>query len=87
MDGEGDRRGGMRVARVDDEPFERRADRTEQHRHQKHSGGHSARRVVDRKTYRFEAKMVDKNTVKIRGYMGIPLLGQSQIWKRVQSAG
>jgi uncharacterized protein (DUF2147 family) len=40
----------------------------------------------DGKTYRFEAKMVDKNTVKIRGYMGIPLLGQSQIWKRVQVA-
>jgi uncharacterized protein (DUF2147 family) len=38
----------------------------------------------DGKTYRFEAKMVDKNTVKIRGYMGIPLLGQSQIWKRVR---
>lgn len=38
----------------------------------------------DGKTYRFEAKIIDKNTVKIRGYMGIPLLGQSQVWKRFQ---
>jgi uncharacterized protein (DUF2147 family) len=36
----------------------------------------------DGKTYRIEMKMIDKETVKIRGYMGISLLGQSQIWKR-----
>lgn len=34
------------------------------------------------KTYRFEAELVDRNTLKIRGYLGIPLLGQTQIWKR-----
>jgi uncharacterized protein (DUF2147 family) len=38
----------------------------------------------DGDTYRFEAKILDRNTLKIRGYMGIPLLGQSQIWKRVR---
>jgi uncharacterized protein (DUF2147 family) len=38
----------------------------------------------DGDTYRFEAKIVDRNTLKIRGYMGIPLLGQSQIWKRAR---
>jgi uncharacterized protein (DUF2147 family) len=37
----------------------------------------------DGKTYRFAAKVIDRDTVKIRGYMGIPLFGQSQIWKRV----
>jgi uncharacterized protein (DUF2147 family) len=36
----------------------------------------------DGKIYRFSAKVIDRDTVKIRGYMGIPLLGQSQIWKR-----
>jgi len=40
----------------------------------------------DGKTYRFEAKIIDRETLKIRGYMGIPLLGQSQIWKRAHSA-
>jgi uncharacterized protein (DUF2147 family) len=38
----------------------------------------------DGKTYRFKAKIIDRNTVKIRGYLGIPLLGQSQIWKRAR---
>lgn len=36
----------------------------------------------DGKTYRIEAKVIDHETVKIRGYMGISLLGQNQIWKR-----
>jgi uncharacterized protein (DUF2147 family) len=39
----------------------------------------------DGKTYRIEAKIIDRNTVKIRGYIGIPLLGQSQIWKRART--
>lgn len=39
----------------------------------------------DGKTYRFEAKIIDKNTVKIRGYAGISLFGQSQIWKRFRA--
>ena len=38
----------------------------------------------DGKTYRFEAKVIDASTLEIRGYMGIPLLGQSQLWKRVR---
>lgn len=37
----------------------------------------------DGKTYRFDAEIIDKNTLKIRGYAGISLFGQSQIWKRV----
>ena len=41
----------------------------------------------DGKTYRIEAKIIDQNTVKIRGHRGIPLLGQSQIWKRARSQG
>ena len=36
----------------------------------------------DGKTYRIEMKVLDAETLKIRGYMGISLLGQSQIWKR-----
>jgi uncharacterized protein (DUF2147 family) len=36
----------------------------------------------DGKTYRFEAKIIDRETLKIRGYMGISLFGQNQIWKR-----
>lgn len=36
----------------------------------------------DGKTYRFKVKVIDRETVQIRGYMGIPLLGQSQVWKR-----
>ena len=38
----------------------------------------------DGKTYRIDMAIIDRNTVKIRGYIGIPLLGQSQIWRRVQ---
>jgi uncharacterized protein (DUF2147 family) len=36
----------------------------------------------DGKTYRIEAKVLDHETLKIRGYMGISLFGQNQIWKR-----
>jgi uncharacterized protein (DUF2147 family) len=36
----------------------------------------------DGKTYRIEAKVIDQETLKIRGYMGISLFGQNQIWKR-----
>lgn len=38
----------------------------------------------DGKTYRMEMKIIDSETLKIRGYMGISLLGQSQIWKRAR---
>ena len=36
----------------------------------------------DGKTYRMEMKVIDSDTLKIRGYMGISLLGQTQVWKR-----
>jgi len=36
----------------------------------------------DGKTYRIKMTIVDRETLKIRGYLGIALLGQTQIWKR-----
>jgi uncharacterized protein (DUF2147 family) len=36
----------------------------------------------DGKTYRIDVELIDHETLKIRGYLGISLLGQSQIWKR-----
>lgn len=33
-------------------------------------------------TYRIEAEVLGPNAVKIRGYMGLSLFGQSQVWKR-----
>jgi uncharacterized protein (DUF2147 family) len=33
-------------------------------------------------TYRMKAELTGKATLKIRGYLGISLLGQSQIWTR-----
>lgn len=40
----------------------------------------------DGKTYRIEMKIIDRNTIKIRGYLGISLFGQSQLWKRASGA-
>lgn len=39
----------------------------------------------DGKTYRLQAELIDRDTLRIRGYLGIPLLGQSQIWKRAHA--
>lgn len=39
----------------------------------------------DGKTYRMKIHVVDRGTIEVRGYMGIPLLGQTQVWKRVKS--
>jgi uncharacterized protein (DUF2147 family) len=39
----------------------------------------------DGKTYRMEMKVIDKETLKIRGYLGISLLGQNQVWKRAHA--
>jgi uncharacterized protein (DUF2147 family) len=33
-------------------------------------------------TYRMKAELTGKTTLKIRGYLGISLLGQSQVWTR-----
>jgi uncharacterized protein (DUF2147 family) len=33
-------------------------------------------------TYRMKAELTSKTTLKIRGYLGISLFGQSQIWTR-----
>ena len=33
-------------------------------------------------TYRMKAEATGKTTLKVRGYLGISLLGQSQIWTR-----
>lgn len=40
----------------------------------------------DGKTYRMKMTLVDHETLKIRGYMGIEMLGQTQIWKRYHPA-
>jgi len=49
-----------------------------------YTGGH-VYNPRDGKSYRIQAKVIDRDTIKIRGYVGIPLLGQSQIWKRVRT--
>jgi uncharacterized protein (DUF2147 family) len=38
----------------------------------------------DGDVYHMKIKVIDQETLKIRGYLGIPLLGQTQIWKRVR---
>jgi len=45
------------------------------------SGGH-VYNPRDGKTYGMNVEVIDKETVKIRGFLGISLLGQSQVWKR-----
>ena len=35
------------------------------------------------KEYKCYLKLLDKNTLKVRGYIGISLLGRTAIWKRV----
>jgi uncharacterized protein (DUF2147 family) len=47
------------------------------------SGGY-AYNPRDGKTYRCQVKIIDRDTIKIRGYVGIPLFGESQIWKRAR---
>jgi uncharacterized protein (DUF2147 family) len=37
------------------------------------------------KVYSSRLKLVDDNTLKVRGYIGTPLLGQSRTWKRATS--
>jgi len=36
------------------------------------------------KTYKCYIKLKDKNTLKLRGYIGISLFGRTAIWKRVE---
>ena len=36
----------------------------------------------DGDTYRFKAELLSHDTLKIRGFLGISLFGQNQIWKR-----
>jgi uncharacterized protein (DUF2147 family) len=38
----------------------------------------------DGKTYRLKAELIQSDTLRIRGYLAIPLLGKSQVWKRVR---
>jgi uncharacterized protein (DUF2147 family) len=38
----------------------------------------------DGKTYRLKAELIASDTLRIRGYLGIPLLGKSQVWKRMR---
>jgi uncharacterized protein (DUF2147 family) len=39
----------------------------------------------DGKTYRMKARLIERDTLRIRGYLAIPLLGQSQVWKRMRA--
>lgn len=36
-------------------------------------------------TYKCTIKMIDENTITVRGYVGVSLLGRTDTWKRVQS--
>lgn len=47
------------------------------------SGGH-VYNPRDGKTYGMNVEILDKDTIKIRGFLGISLLGQSQVWKRAK---
>ena len=38
----------------------------------------------DGKTYRCTLTLRSDGTLRVRGYIGIPLLGKSQIWKRIE---
>jgi uncharacterized protein (DUF2147 family) len=33
-------------------------------------------------TYKIKAELINKNTLKIRGYVGLSLLGKSSVWRR-----
>ncbi len=37
------------------------------------------------KEYKCYIKLLDKNTLKLRGYIGISLLGRTAIWKRAEN--
>lgn len=37
------------------------------------------------KTYRAKLKLTSRNTIKLRGYIGISLLGRTETWKRQDS--
>jgi uncharacterized protein (DUF2147 family) len=36
----------------------------------------------DGNTYRIDAKVIGRDTLKVRGYLGLSIFGQSQIWTR-----
>lgn len=40
----------------------------------------------DGKTYKSKMKLNDEGNLYVRGYVGIPLLGKSQIWTREETA-
>lgn len=37
--------------------------------------------------YSCEIEMIDLNTIEVRGYVGIPLFGRTDTWKRVSETG
>ena len=39
------------------------------------------------KTYHVKVTLVDGDTLKLRGYVGIPLLGRTEVWHRVGETG
>jgi uncharacterized protein (DUF2147 family) len=36
------------------------------------------------KTYSCNVKMVDENTLEVRGYVGISMIGRTDTWKKVK---
>jgi uncharacterized protein (DUF2147 family) len=36
------------------------------------------------KQYKCYIKLLDNNTLEVRGYLGVSLLGRTQIWKRIE---
>ncbi len=34
------------------------------------------------KTYRCKLRFVDRDTLEVRGYIGISLIGRTEVWKR-----
>ncbi len=36
------------------------------------------------KTYKINVELTDKNTLEVRGYIGIPLIGSTNTWKRIK---
>lgn len=39
----------------------------------------------DGKTYRIAARVIDQDTIQVRGYLWLPLIGQSQLWRRARA--
>ncbi len=49
----------------------------------KNNKGHgTVYNVENGKTYKINIELADKNTLEVRGYIGISLIGKTSVWKR-----